>query len=569
MDKVMAAKGAAFFARPTLFDAGIGVLYFFTSHMVIRALYYVGLDRTPWELAAFIIVVILAIVLAHGFAGLLLKGRLAVETCFGVPAVSVVAAVGAVVALISTLPVVGVGLFYVSGALLGLACGWIVVIWSSTIHVSRPDSASFCLDPALVVAVAVYFLFRCVSSLSEAVAQGFLLALPLVALACIVRSDKPAPGRETVGGECDEGWSRPVSGLTAPRLDEQASCAEEGDEAPLRRSLLAERAQSLEVLVVVAAAFAVGCSLVVYFSGRESEYLDSGLNYMVLFETLAVAVMIFCCALMYAFAQRCNGLRPKLVAAVTIALCYGAPFAVGLLMGGAGIPSTSPDALWESNIWVLVIAIFAYDIRDSLYAVRGLAVGLMFEAMCVAQLIARVATLELTVSSLAVAGALSALYLLCVGNQLLRDGFRRDGRGTRVMPRKALSQCGGRAVETGAEAIEDPRDQGASVDDVIAGTEDSVRLSEGADAATEAGEEGVPVEIAAYCQDVAVEYGLTPREAEILALVALGRSAKYIADELQVSYNTTRTHIRHIYEKLNIHSKQELIDLVLFGSGVM
>lgn len=55
----------------------------------------------------------------------------------------------------------------------------------------------------------------------------------------------------------------------------------------------------------------------------------------------------------------------------------------------------------------------------------------------------------------------------------------------------------------------------------------------------------------------------------ILALVALGRSAKYISEELMVSYNTTRTHVRHIYEKLNIHSKQELIDLVLFGSGVM
>ncbi len=27
--------------------------------------------------------------------------------------------------------------------------------------------------------------------------------------------------------------------------------------------------------------------------------------------------------------------------------------------------------------------------------------------------------------------------------------------------------------------------------------------------------------------------------------------------------------IGHVYEKLNIHSKQELLDLVLFGSGVM
>ena len=557
-----AAPANALTGRPTMFDVGIGVLYFFTSHMVIRALYYVGLDRTPWQLAVFIMLVILAIVVAHGFAGALQKSRLAVETRFGVPAVSVVAAVGAVVALISTLPVVGVGMFYLSAILLGLACGWIVVIWSSTIHVTRPDANSFYLDPALLVAVAVYFLFRCVSSLSEAVAQGFLLALPLVALACIVRSGK----------------------------------------------LLAERAQSLEVLVVVAAAFAIGCSLVVYFSGRESELLPSGLNFMVLFEVLAVAVMVFCCALMRGFAQRSDGLPAPVIAAVTIGLCYGAPFAVGLLMGSAGIPAHSPDALWESNIWVLVIAIFAYDIRDSLYAVRGLAVGLMFEAMCVAQLIARVATLELTISSVLVAVALSALYLLCVGNQLLRDSFWRDGRGARVMPRLNVTAGEKEAVAAGRKGLADDGAAG----DVRAAAEASrksagelqravsgqVEAAPGAVAAAvaasvvcpggsrapvpdpmaadadpadegEALEEGVPVEIAAYCQDLADEYGLTPREAEILALVALGRSAKYIADELQVSYNTTRTHIRHIYEKLNIHSKQELSDVVLFGSGVM
>ena len=96
----------------------------------------------------------------------------------------------------------------------------------------------------------------------------------------------------------------------------------------------------------------------------------------------------------------------------------------------------------------------------------------------------------------------------------------------------------------------------------------------GGDGAAEGGEvavadEGVPADIAVYCQELAADYGLTPREAEILALMALGRSAKYISEELTVSYNTTRTHVRHIYEKLNIHSKQELIDLVLFGSGVM
>ena len=524
--------------RPTIFDVGIGVLYFFTSHMVIRALYYVGLDRTPWELAVFFLVVILAIILAHALAGPLLRGRLLVEESFGVPAVSVVAAVGAVIALVSVLPVVGIGLFYASGALLGFACGWIVVIWSSTIRVGRPDANSFYLDPSLLVAVAAYFLFRCVSSLSEAVAQGFLLALPLVALACIVRSDKRGGGDSVVG----------------------------------------ERAQSLEVLVVVAAAFAMGCSVVVYLSGRESDVVPSGLNFMVLFEVLAVALMAGCCALLRAFAQRCRGLGKRAVALVTLLLCYGPALAVGLLMGSAGIPSHSPDALWESNMWVLVIAIFAYDIRDSLYAVRGLAVGLMFEAMCVAQLIARLSTLEWSVNSVAVAVALLALYLLAVANQLLRRRGRQDGRaldhgeGRREATRPGAAGKTAKAPEAkdaadarmreagpGEAAVEEPEENDAR--------EGVVEPARNADAPEP--DEGVPADIAAYCQGLAVEYGLTPREAEILALMALGRSAKYISEELTVSYNTTRTHVRHIYEKLNIHNKQELIDLVLFGSGVM
>lgn len=553
---------AGLFGRPTIFDVGIGVLYFFTSHMVIRALYYVGIDRTPWELTVFFLTVILAIILAHGFAGPLLRGRLIVETSFGVPAVSVLAALGAVIALISALPVVGVGFFYVSGALLGFACGWIVVIWSSTIRPGHPDGNSFYVDPSLLVAVAVYFLFRCVSSLSEAVGQGFLLALPLVALACIVRSDK--------GGGT---------------------------------SVVSERAQSLEVLVVVAAVFAIGCSLVVYLSGQESEMLSSGLNYMVLFEVLAVALIVCCCALLRAFSKRCTGLGAKAVAGVTMLLCYGPPLAVGLLMGSAGIPSHSPDALWESNMWVLVIAIFAYDIRDSLYAVRGLAVGLMFEAMCVAQLIARLSTLDLSLNSVAVAVALMGLYLLCVGNQLLRGGARQDGRaldyagrGTGNVPDHGRDDQGSR--RSGRPSLREEREDAGAAErrddascaegrSVVEESGEGNRVPTGSTAegvsgeavAIDAGiacgdageepEEGVPAEIAAYCQNLAIEYGLTPREAEILALVALGRSAKYISEELTVSYNTTRTHVRHIYEKLNIHSKQELIDLVLFGSGVM
>ena len=68
------------------------------------------------------------------------------------------------------------------------------------------------------------------------------------------------------------------------------------------------------------------------------------------------------------------------------------------------------------------------------------------------------------------------------------------------------------------------------------------------------------------CGSLAERFGLTEREAEILELVAMGRSAQYIADDLTISYNTVWTHIKHVYQKLNIHSKQELIDLVRLGA---
>ncbi|MEG2934738.1 MAG: LuxR family transcriptional regulator, partial [Gordonibacter sp.] len=170
----------ALVGKPTVVDVGIGVLYFFTSHMVIRAMYYIGMDRTSWELLAFFLTVIVSVIIAHALARPLLRLRLFVESAIGIPAVSAVAALGAVLALVSMLPVVHVGLFYFSGALLGFSCGWIIVIWTSTVRVVRPARDSFFLEPCLLVAVACYFLFRCVSSFSETVAQGFLLALPLV-----------------------------------------------------------------------------------------------------------------------------------------------------------------------------------------------------------------------------------------------------------------------------------------------------------------------------------------------------------------------------------------------------
>jgi DNA-binding NarL/FixJ family response regulator len=48
---------------------------------------------------------------------------------------------------------------------------------------------------------------------------------------------------------------------------------------------------------------------------------------------------------------------------------------------------------------------------------------------------------------------------------------------------------------------------------------------------------------------------LTEREQEILELLAKGYYYKEIGDTLNITYNTVRTHLHHIYEKLHVQSR--------------
>ena len=68
--------------------------------------------------------------------------------------------------------------------------------------------------------------------------------------------------------------------------------------------------------------------------------------------------------------------------------------------------------------------------------------------------------------------------------------------------------------------------------------------------------------IEARCREVGTREGLTEREIDILNLLAKGRDGRFIAEKYVLSYNTVKTHIKHIYQKLGVHSRQELIDLV-------
>lgn len=64
------------------------------------------------------------------------------------------------------------------------------------------------------------------------------------------------------------------------------------------------------------------------------------------------------------------------------------------------------------------------------------------------------------------------------------------------------------------------------------------------------------------CRTLRQRFGLTEREAEIVFLIAQGYTQTYCAEALMVSINTIRSHMKHIYSKLDIHSKDELLQLL-------
>lgn len=80
-------------------------------------------------------------------------------------------------------------------------------------------------------------------------------------------------------------------------------------------------------------------------------------------------------------------------------------------------------------------------------------------------------------------------------------------------------------------------------------------------------EENERTRLARRCATVAEARRLTPREREVMELLAQGKSLSGVAHELIIAEGTAKAHTRHIYEKLGINTRQELLDLLMTSSS--
>lgn len=97
--------------------------------------------------------------------------------------------------------------------------------------------------------------------------------------------------------------------------------------------------------------------------------------------------------------------------------------------------------------------------------------------------------------------------------------------------------------------------------DASAGSEKSEPAAAGSDGVEPAAVE-IPDLRKLACEQLAKQYQLSPRESEVLWLLARGYGTRYIADKLYISADTVRTHCKRIYEKTGVHTKEELIELI-------
>ncbi|MGB2634985.1 MAG: response regulator transcription factor [Candidatus Acidiferrum sp.] len=81
--------------------------------------------------------------------------------------------------------------------------------------------------------------------------------------------------------------------------------------------------------------------------------------------------------------------------------------------------------------------------------------------------------------------------------------------------------------------------------------------------AVHAGKKRIPPEVAAELADHAADDELSPREIDVLRLIASGNANKIIADKLSISEETVKTHVTNILSKLGANDRTHAVTMAI------
>ena len=433
----------------------------------------------------------------------------------------------------------------VSAALTGAGTSVIVLRFGVVYSKAPAREAAMYTAASFVFAAMIYFM---AVGLPDPVGMVFTALLPVLAV---------------------------VSTLTNPEWSDEGEGGRPEGPVPLRRFFVR--------LLVAVAVFSVVVGVSRGFSVPHSSI--SSLNAdgaLIIFSTAVVAGVLF---VVVGLLRRQFDVS-RLYYPIIIAVAAG--ILVTPLLGGTGFGSQFITVAY--NCFVLVIwcllAYVAYSSRLSPILVFGLgrgasALGTTFGWLAGLEIVRSQGdgSLSLEVISVAMVFALLVVSMLVLNDRLIGDALRPEER-LRGDAAEIPAQGAGSAGETAFADRRGAEDRGSAVADGEGAWDGGVGRG-GAGEMGEVGEmggagaslaDGSPGDAAmgerrpgpyrTRCDAVAERYGLSPRERDVFDLLVRGRSIDYIAQNLTISFNTAKSHIRHIYVKTDVHSRQELIDLI-------
>lgn len=432
----------------------------------------------------------------------------------------------------------------VSAALTGAGTSVIVLRFGVVYSKAPAREAAMYTAASFVLAAMIYFM---AVGLPDPVGMVFTALLPVLAV---------------------------VSTLTNPEWSDEGEGGRPEGPVPLRRFFVR--------LLVAVAVFSVVVGVSRGFSVPHSSI--SSLNAdgaLIIFSTAVVAGVLF---VVVGLLRRQFDVS-RLYYPIIIAVAAG--ILVTPLLGGTGFGSQFITVAY--NCFVLVIwcllAYVAYSSRLSPILVFGLgrgasALGTTFGWLAGLEIVRSQGdgSLSLEVISVAMVFALLVVSMLVLNDRLIGDALRPEER-IRGDAAEVPAQGAGSAGEAAFADRRGAEDRRSAADGE--GAWDGGTGRSGASEMGEVGEmggagaslaDGSPGGAAAgerrsgpyrmRCDAVAEHYGLSPRERDVFDLLVRGRSIDYIAQNLTISFNTAKSHIRHIYVKTDVHSRQELIDLI-------
>lgn len=394
--------------------------------------------------------------------------------------------------------------------------------WAEYLGRMHPSRTSFYVPMAFLLTAALFLIISLSAEYESAPPLLLMLPLPVLSLVCLRRCHAEVPdGRyaRTVGSKRYLTALASLVTLIVASLVLSLLFGLVWEMTVLSVGSVNEAHQAPLVANLVVAVCLIG--LVLYAHKR----LDLALAYRVI-----VPVIVILFAVLPFFWET----SPVVLNAVMSA-CYGT---------------------FDVIIWYMVVSA-SYD-----FAVSGFVIGALVRRLSI---LARLLGIGIGYLLMLVPGSPSLLIVgISVGAvyvlAMLGLFYRTRRKGMPIVVEDEPIEKKAAAPATNAPPAEPANAPAAVIAPVVQAAE--APAASIAPAAPETRPDDAPLSEEAVFEQIAEDFSLTRREAELLPFIARGRSARVIADALFVSENTIRTHTRRILEKTDLHSKQQVIDLI-------